>query len=399
MRTALVVALLWANAVMANDDAGAARPEPADPNAARIADLQRDTALLEAQRAALEAKQKLIAAETAVLTERFGETPQLPTGQITGENHLASLSGALLIRPMNDAAKAIAATVAAGNDCPKSLLITSTADRREQVTVAASIQIQAADLASKLDETVNYINRIKTREAGASSLTTDGIMASLGALEKLMGVFRADYTIGSVTVNAETQAFRLAVANAISSATWNSEQPCRPAIRVDGMTPSDLAPLLGSDSTFMTTIDSVRSKLSTVDAGLAAASEGVKQTVDYQRAKGVSARVTAFLTRGDTVVEGKTLFEKIAAQGGWSTPSERVLYVDLVGVGAATMKVTRWFSLRNTVHVVVSGQAPYAYINGNNEVLTTGVQHLHHTASINLAKLSKATTATDLFSF
>jgi len=348
-------------------------PAPStNPHAAEIARALNDKALSDALAAAHTAR-------NAELTARYGATPALPTGAITGAENLAGLTGSMLAVAMRDAAKKIVKA----NPAPvvDSLLVTSTPDRRTQVVAGNALAKQLRELT---DNAEALLADVSGSAATALALTPAELLAPLGALENILNVFRTDYTVQSAAVAVDALALQLVVASAIKT-----ENP-KMNVRVDGLAVADSLPLL----TEVERLRKVSGDLEKAAASLTAADPSKKAIDDFV------PKVKAFFVIGDAKsADGQSLFDKAALAQQWSTGSKRILFVKSVSINAVLISAKSWFSWRNTVHAVLSGVVQYAYLDPENQLLSAGVVRIGGKVAINLKELAKSDTewsATDM---
>lgn len=334
---------------------------PVNPHAAEIARLAYDQALSEARTAAF-------TAQSAELTARYGTTPPLPTGVITGAENLGGLTGSLLAVAMRDASKQVAA--AYPGDKTTSLLITSTTDRRSQVVAAASLTTQLDELS---DNAEALRDDLTGAAAGAATLQAAELLAPLGALENILNIFRSDYTVHTTPIQTDALALQLTVAAAVQTKYKD--------VRVDGLAVSNSLPLLMKLARFQTLVSELEHL---------SLPEGDANQADIDA---FVTRAKAFLTAGETKgSDGQTPFEKAAAAQQWATAGDTILYVQSVSTNAVLISAKSWFSWRNTVHAVLSGVLKYAYVDSTNKVLASGLVRMGGKTAINLKQLAKSDT-------
>jgi len=344
---------------------------PANPYEDEISRLQHQLALATKQNELLAAQNTLAttqnalnATQSAALTARFGTPPALSTGDIEGAEHLGGLTNHLLAEAMNEAAFKIAEAAPVGPS--KRLVITATPDRRAQIVQGAALFSQLKTLQSDLEKMIDTY-----REAGGQSLTYDGAVAAIGAVEKLIGVFRADYTVHSVTAQMDALAMQLAVAGLLTSKFAS--------VHIDGLAVSDALPLLNL-------LAQLRNDVNTLE-------EIAKSELDPKVKQDIAAvvgRAHALFAIGDAKgQDDKTAFERAALAQQWQ-PGDIVLFVKPVSTSGVLVRAKSWFSLRNTVHAILSGVIEYAYVSPDNAIEKAGIVKVGRKLALNLKELAKS---------
>ncbi len=182
---------------------------PTDP---RVAELTAETARLKAENDLLTQKDALIKAQ-------YGAPATAPTGSITNPEKFTAMGQWTLAAATAElAGKAV--DVWSGDGTPKqrcsdpatAVLITSSPDRQAQHVAADLIRQRLDQFTSALDGIAaqpRHARALAFGIAGAGAI----VQGVVGTLDSLVGLFRADYTIGDLAVTSDDFTLRLAVAS------------------------------------------------------------------------------------------------------------------------------------------------------------------------------------------
>lgn len=202
-------ALLFAGAAM-SAAAQAQAPATTDP---RLLQLEAEVALLTAKAAIAEKK-------AAIAGARFGEPATAPAGTISGQENFAAFGQwalADVYGKIGDQARTLAVY---GSKCPRGFLVTKTGDRSERLIAAGIVK-------KKIDEYTILLASIQPPAppaaapvpAAALPAAVMAISGLLGSADKLVGLFRSDYTISAAGADVDELAPVVAAATGLRAAT------------------------------------------------------------------------------------------------------------------------------------------------------------------------------------
>lgn len=345
MRLATAILLVLASFATRADDP----PTPVDP---RLAELEAQVALLTAK-ATIAEKQGLL------LNARFGTPATAPAGSVDGQEHFAAFGQWALSSIYDDLGGKAAEIVAPHKaKCSAGYLITSTADRSQTLLAAKLIHSKLGAYTADLDKLLPA-----AIPAGAPLAAAPAVIAAVaglfGSADKLVGLFRSDYKLTSVTAEPNTLAARVVVASALADKLGASTD-----IIVEGLDQrSDERDLVVSYRAFS---DSLRRADRRYAMALAAAqSDDEKAKLAYHK----SVLDSAHTFDGALTTLDAGVVPLMALSAALESTRRCVCFVDFAGLGSVLITRKRLLSRNDNLVAISGGTALLVLFDGSGNTL------------------------------
>ena len=323
-----------------------ASPAQAQANAAQ-AEAQAAQAQAQAQKA--EAELKDLQAQNAIAAARFGTPVTPPKGEITGAKDLSSL--ALLMEPGAYQKLAGMIAQAAPGDAP-SILVTARANIGLLMGSAAQVARHLESLGTEGRNLAGSLALDLPATDGCAPLplreplfgaSAPALLSSAGAIDELVGLFRADYTVSTADLDANELGLQLALVRELTRSSPRK-------VRVDGLDlypgPSRLSSCIAWLSMLDARIEQTHPAANSPAAIYHAAVDAVLAALQKPTDTGVSsaAQLAGFLAYYDLLGDDGV-----------------VLYVQVVEPAATGVTARRLFSLNNKATLYFSALVNAAY--------------------------------------
>lgn len=312
-----------------------------------------------------------------IAQERYGTGPTQKAGDITGGDQLAAMALLMLPEAHDTLAELIATRIEAAPRRPAdssgrsnqggAWIVASRKDFGTFISAARHVQTQVDALIAE-GKAIEAAGRSLTSEPATDkfgSVTLASSLAMLGAVDSIIGLFRTDYTVSSVDVDANLIGLQLAIARRLG-----------PKTDIDGL-------VLGE-----TPETGFRKKLEELDTlRLTLASwERDKNPRAGAFVDAVTATLTSLRTLGADGASSAARIERLLALASGNRP---VLYVDIVAPKGTAITTRRLFSLNRKAHLYATGLVNYVAQDTNSELLASGTLRMGASATLNLRDLEK----------
>jgi hypothetical protein len=334
--------------------------------------------------------------ENKIAKERYGAPVTPKAGDIAGADKLAAL--AALLQP--NAYETLAGTIAGGLEGEKlagPLVLTTRNNFGQLIVSARAVHAEVRRLigiGDNLDGT--------PRPQIFGSVTAVSAFAVLGALETVVGLFRADYAASGAAVDANEPGLLLAIHRAclikklecrVDGIDLVPHRPASPNVAASPAVPAGSTAAAAVTDDENTELDKLLEQLALKRAEIAA----IAQKDETLAEKNAQAQRTAFVTAADAMIiamrspgdTGVAPLSQVTTLLQLARDMAGVVYLDVIQMSATTVTSKRLFSRNAKVHLHLAGLVNVVLQDTAGELRRSGTLTVGESSILNLRTLEQ----------